>query len=89
MEQKLNSEQKKLVEENHELIYQFMDDYHLKTDSVEDWYGTCAVGLCLAALSYSGGNFRYIAYQSMREECLGVLRNELNAVASRYDFVNK
>ena len=40
MSQTLNNAQRKLVEDNHNLIYSFLNSRHLSLDAVEDWYGT-------------------------------------------------
>lgn len=42
----LNDQQRRIVEENHNLIYAFMNQH--KLDS-EEYYGLCAIGLCKAA----------------------------------------
>ena len=50
---RLNEEQQKMVEENHDLIYRFMHKYHLSENDITDWYGELAIALCEAALSYT------------------------------------
>lgn len=67
----LNQTQQRLVEENHNLIYSFMNKNKLSFESVEDWYGTCAIGLCKAALIYDPGKnvkFNTLAYVCMSNE---------------------
>lgn len=68
---KLNNEQRKLVEDNHNLIYSFL---HKQALSVGGWYDICAIGLCKAALHYKGTtNFSTFAYICM----LNVVRKEM------------
>lgn len=63
---KLNTEQKKLVEENHNLIYGFMTRYHL---DFEEWYDICAIGLCKAGVIYDGtAKFSTLSYMCMYNE---------------------
>lgn len=56
---KLNSEQKRLVEENHNLIYTVLLQYNL---SVAEYYCEAAEGLCQAALSYKNPKVKFSAY---------------------------
>ena len=57
---KLNTEQKKLVEDNHDLIYGFLTKYKLDFST---WYDVCAIGLCKAGMAYDGSNrFSTFAY---------------------------
>lgn len=75
----LNKTQQKLVEDNHNLIYSFMNKNHLSFDTVEDWYGTCAVGLCKAALTYNPDRnvkFSVLAYVCMSNEIKMVFRQQ-------------
>lgn len=68
---KLNKEQQKLVSDNHDLIYRFLNVRRLSMDAVEDWYGAAAVGLCKAAYIYdskSGCDFETLAYIAMNNE---------------------
>ena len=48
----LNQTQQKLVEDNHNLIFSFMNKNKLSFNDVEDWYGTCAIAMCKAAMTY-------------------------------------
>lgn len=62
---KLNEEQRKMVEDNHNLIYQYLIDKHLPQD---EYYDVAAIGLCRAALCYDktkGINFSTYVYQSI------------------------
>lgn len=75
----LNKTQQKLVEDNHNLIYSFMNKNHLSFETVEDWYGTCAVGLCKAALTYNPDRnvkFSVLAYVCMSNEMKIVFRQQ-------------
>ena len=63
---KLNTEQRKLVEDNHDLIYGFMTKYRLDFST---WYDICAIGLCKAGMAYDGSNrFSTLAYHCMHNE---------------------
>lgn len=48
--QKLTSEQAKLVEENHNLIYSYAHTHKL---DLEEWYGVLALALCYAASTFT------------------------------------
>lgn len=63
---RLTDEQRKQVEDNHDLIYWYMHKYKLR----KEFYSTLALGLCMAARNYnpSLGCFSTIAYQYMRRE---------------------
>lgn len=77
MSKVLNDAQRKLVEDNHNLIYSFLNSRHLSLDSVEDWYGTAAIGLCKAALTFDesrGAKFTTLAYICMDNEVRGIMR---------------
>ena len=60
----ITDELRKLVEENHNLIYSFLYKYHL---DVEEWYDLAAIGLCKAANTYnnSKSGFSTYAYKCM------------------------
>ena len=64
---KLTEEQKKLVEENHSLIYWFAKKYHVP---IEEYYDVLAQGLCMAAYHYdpSKCSFSTYAYLCMNTE---------------------
>lgn len=71
MVNKLTDEQRQMVADNHNLIYSFLNKYHLPDD---DWYDTAAFGLINAAISYNGtAAFSTFAYKCMFNE----MRNEL------------
>lgn len=52
MSLKLNDEQRKLVEQNHNLIYSAMRKFGIKEKDFDDYYGLAAIGLCKAAVDY-------------------------------------
>ena len=71
---KLNTEQKKLVEDNHDLIYGFMTKYKLDFST---WYDVCAIGLCKAGAAYDGSNrFSTLAYYCMHNEVKNAKRTQ-------------
>lgn len=63
-EKGITNEQQQVIEENHNLIYSFLQKYNL---SVDDWYGLAAIGLCKAAITYKNGvsSFSTYAYKCM------------------------
>lgn len=64
----LNEEQRKLAEENHNLIYKFAWTKHA---DLEEFYDIFAIGLCHAAYAYDpskGFKFSVLAYQCMTNE---------------------
>lgn len=86
MNKTLNDTQRKLVEDNHNLIYSFLRSRNLSLDAVEDWYGTAAIGLCKAALVFDesrGCKFTTLAYMIMDNEVRMIMRqNRKNVSAS-------
>lgn len=84
----LNKTQQKLVEDNHNLIWSFMNKNKLSENAVEDWYGTCAIAMCKAAMTYDPNRnvkFNTVAYvymnnamktalekQSKEEKCMSL-----------------
>lgn len=83
MSKTLNDAQRKLVEDNHNLIYSFLNSRHLSLDSVEDWYGTAAIGLCNAAMTFDesrGTKFQTYAYKCMKNAVNGVMRNNAKLI---------
>ena len=70
MATKLTDDQRQMVADNHNLIFSFLNKYHLPDD---EWYGVMAVGLINAAISYNGSSaFSTYAYKCMFNE----MRNE-------------
>lgn len=66
--EKLNEEQKVLVENNHGLIFKFAKDRDI---DIEEYYGLLAIGLCKAALIFDeslGFKFSTIAFRCMYRE---------------------
>ena len=64
----LNEQQRKLAEENHNLIYKFAS---IKHADLEEFYGVFAIGLCYAAHAFDperGTKFSTLAYQCMTNE---------------------
>lgn len=61
---RLNDKQRKLVEDNHKLIYFYCKKYNV---SVEDYYDSLAMALCYAAYNYDDtkGAFSTLAMKSM------------------------
>ena len=57
--EKLTEDQRRLVEENHNLIYKVLYDHHL---DVDEWYDVAAIGLCKAALFDPELNFQFSTY---------------------------
>ena len=77
----LNNTQKSLVEDNHDLIYSYLEYRNLSLDAPEDWYGAAAIGLCKAAIMYSGNgeyDFSHIAYPYMENEILEIIKEHSN-----------
>lgn len=77
----LTDKERRLVEENHNLIYSYANLHNLQiTDDInricysrtshEDWYGALATGLCHAARTWdeTKGSFSYWAYINMNSE---------------------
>ena len=67
----LNDAQRKLVEDNHNLIYSYLNKKHFSIDSIHDFYGDCAIGLCIAAYIFKpelGYKFSTLAYKTMGTE---------------------
>lgn len=65
---RLTEEQRKLVEENHNLIYGFLNQYKLDD---EDFYDLASIGLCKAAMKYNADRkekFSTFAYTCMNNE---------------------
>lgn len=72
----MTEEQKKLVEDNHKLIYAYL--YQKDLDE-EEYYDLAAIGLCKAAKKFDpnkGYKFSTLAYKSMQNEILNGMRLE-------------
>ena len=67
MVEALTQQQKKLAEENHNLIYGFA---HKRNINIEKYYDILAIGLCYAAKIFSKnkGEFTTVAYRCMENE---------------------
>lgn len=95
MNQTLNDAQRKLVEDNHNLIYSYLKVHNLSMDAVEDWYGTAAIGLCQAALAFDekrGTQFSTLAYACIDNEVKRVMRQSkknIIAYVSLDDSINE
>lgn len=93
MNKALNDTQRKLVEDNHNLIYSFLKLHSLSLDAVEDWYSAAAIGLCNAAISFDESKnvpFSVLAYVCMENVVRQIIRNEqknINASESLDDSV--
>ena len=63
---RMTDEQRKLVEDNHNLIYGFLN----KKELTDDYYDIVALGLCKAAMNYdeSKGRFSTLAFKCMDRE---------------------
>lgn len=73
MSLKLNDEQRKLVEQNHNLIYSAMTKCGIRRQDFDDYYGFAAIGLCKAAIDYDESkakSFSTYAYKCMRTEIM-------------------
>lgn len=59
---KLSEDHKRLVEENHKLIYDYL---WRKKLSIEEYYGLAAIGLCKAAATYNADKAAFSTYAYM------------------------
>lgn len=74
----LTPEQQKLVEDNHNLIYSFLNSHRL---SIDDYYDVAAIGLCKAAYHFDpakGIAFSTYAYKLIQNEILREMRKNNN-----------
>lgn len=73
---KLTDNQKRLVEENHNLIYSCMHKFGIKLNEFDDYYGDAAIALCNAAIhaDEKTGKFSTFAYKCIENE----LRRKFN-----------
>lgn len=72
----LTDDQKRLVEENHNLIYSCMHKFGIKLNEFDDYYGDAAIALCNAAIhaDEKTGKFSTFAYKCIENE----LRRKFN-----------
>ena len=79
----LNEKQKKLVEENYNLIYKYAKDHKL---DIEEFSGLLSIGLCKAALNYDSDKTKFstFAYRCMGSEVSNYLR-KINAAKHHRD----
>ena len=88
--EKLTIEQQKLVEENHNLIYDFINRNNL---SIDEYYDILAIGLCKASKAYNPekGKFSTICNKCMSSEVglywryKNTLKNIINEETLSYD----
>lgn len=59
IDQQLTDKQRKMVEDNHNLIYQFLSEKQLPED---EYYGAVAEALCKASMTYVGVNTLFSTY---------------------------
>lgn len=74
----LSEDQRKLAEENHQLIYSYAKQQHL---SIDIFYDILAIALCLAAYYYDdslGHKFSTLAYKFMRVAVRNYCQHENN-----------
>ena len=71
----MNDEQRKLVEDNHNLIYAILHKYNLPID---EFYDVAAIGLCKAAITFDAEK----GYLFSTYACV-VIKNELKLVFRR------
>lgn len=78
MRGRLNDEQRKLVADNHNLIYAFLHSNRL---SIEDYYDLAAIGICKAALAYDDtkSKFSTYAYKCMWNQVM-IEKRKQNAI---------
>lgn len=81
MEQKLTDDQKRLIEQNHNLIYGYLS---LNNLNFEDWYDVAVFGLIKAAIKYdnSKGEFSTCAYYWINS-CVNKEYRKLNCTKKR------
>lgn len=77
MSLKLNDEQRRLVEQNHNLIYSAMTKCGIRRQDFDDYYGFVATGLCKAVVNYDESkakSFSTYAYKCMQKEIIAYTR---------------
>lgn len=88
MNKTLNDTQKKLVQDNHNLIYSFLKLHSLRLDAVEDWYSAAAIGLCNAAISFDKSKnvpfsvFAYVCMENVIRQIMKDGSRSINATES-------
>ena len=84
MSVQLTDIQKKLIEDNHNLIYRYAALHKI---DVNEYYDVLAIGLCKAAIAYNSdkSQFSTFAYQKMGGEISGVWKKlkQRNNILSR------
>lgn len=55
----MTDEQRKLIEDNHNLIYSFLYKYHLE---VNEYYDLAAIGLCKATITFDSEKASFYTY---------------------------
>lgn len=74
---KLTTEQQKMVEDNHNLIYWYI---HSKNLNLDDWYDLLAIELCITAIKYKPERGSFSNYFKLRAD--GMLSKEYNKAQS-------
>lgn len=78
----MTKEQRELVENNINLLWSFMNKFHLdKSTSTEDWFGRLSVALCEAAIGFDktkGYQFSTYAYRYMLTQLRSGNRKTIN-----------
>lgn len=83
----MNDEQRKLVEDNHNLIYACLRKYNL---SIDEYYDVVAIGLCKAAITFDEKSecaFSTYAYLLMQHEIDMVFRHNTRKRAIPLDQI--
>ena len=79
MSLKLNDEQRKLVEQNHNLIYSAMRKFGVRNEKFDDYYDVAAIGLCKAVMSYDPDKqtaLSTLVYSCIKNELYDQFRSE-------------
>lgn len=82
----MTDEQRKIVEQNHNLIYDFLNKNKLNKD---EYYGVAAIGLCKAAMNYNNKISRLstLAYKCMMNEVIICFKHENSKTKIPYDKI--
>ena len=77
---RMTDEQRKLVEDNHDLIYGYL---HKKEFNIDEYYDIAAIGLCKAAIKYdlTKSKFSTFAFKCIRTE-MDIYHTSLNKKTS-------